>query len=1515
MFPRPGKQSVYVFENFFVEEIAGFGSTIADEANELPWIAPNNISKDTSGIYASVQINTSVPAVDGLGAPDGNENIGGTLGVGGGGISGPSLTPSTPPEFALMGEVKTDISGFIFTPDAPWETPAYAGQTFSQITGAGAVQASGAISDGPTGWALALNLFKLIGSSAPAIIQSRTITSGTFAPTTYMGNFTNPVQAGNSIMVVLECNRTGGGGPTVGPVGDGVNEYILLSNAGADDGMGHVCQYNSFLAQNIQAGSPTVVILINNGIFNLSGSLYMLEIQGGQQAIPSLSLSEQLQAINFPFNINPTVGVLGFQVEVSGHQTSADPTAKLTLQLLNPTLDSPAFTFQLPSMDGTVTLGTPATNWGLSLTPDLLNNPNFGVKIQAQSLSGVACTFDIYSVKIKAFITPQPAPDFNYLKTFERTAGEVANLALDSNGILWEEDPVNNPGVLTEAESGILPDSFAQSATVDDREFIAFSNLLNGTDLPQTFDGTTFSRLSQVGPGAAPTCTSSTTGSAIETITQNPAVPLLTGPHDWIQISDSPADIGAFGTPATPGNVMRLVFRSATTVPSYITAGSNIVIEGFPALNGFRVDNDPTGVAAPAFYTVTAVGQAIPGQLSYDAITFIVPFTTFYNQPTTPGCTFQSTTATMTTAVQVPNLEVGDQFTPTGTGGGPPAGYDSTWTVLTTPNASQMEITSTALIGNTATYGFVLQTGVNPVPGQAVTVTLTLNGNGIFNVTNGIITSVTAGSFSITLNSPDIPSAPETGAGIVLGTIFTFDAFTIVGDKSGGTVVTTGVIGQGIRKCCYSYLTDNGYITQPSPVTTFNVTLGASTIAVANLSTGPSNVVARIVFFTAGNGSNFYFIAVDVPIINAQGVTVNNTATKVNDNTTTNAIFSFSDGVLLGTAETGGSVDVQGNNIFETPELGSCVGLIPYAGRVFAIGEQNKVDNFLNWSFDGGIGVIQSTAAAGGGPGINQLYPDGWLLDTAFGNGVSVVSSPVFGNALQISNTTGSTQATYGMITQGAFQDQNLVPIIQASTTYSVRLAASVPTGVPAGGNLVVDLFSPKLNRSVGTFTTPLNGMLTAIRLFAGTMLTTVLAPVPNDLLLRVYVTAIPTGTTVLVDRVEVFPTEEPNLSTQIIGSYQLNFEAFDRVTGVVDCSTLNQQPVKGAFVLFDTLYIVKSGSILSIQDVKGAEPSQWGTPRTVSASIGTTSIYGVTSGVDADNQGEEWAIVAGRQGAFLFTGGEPIRITEEIQALWNNINWTYGHTLWVKNDIINRRIMFGVPLKMPAKDAFGHYPAWLPPNMVLSSNPTTPNVVLGMSYKQLTTAGEVADRIEVHSSSYTGKLLAIDISRKWSIWTIQAPCAAFLTQGDATAPLFVGNSQDTGKVYELVSGLLNDDGAAFEQRYCTYGFLSTDQEQQLQVGSVRKNFRLLRALMDGIGPVRFNVYLDKLWSDYSVTLSPDIVFPLTTSGDVEIPVEQEGERCFVELVSEEVDAGFNLSKLSLGVKQSTWAPVRGRNS
>jgi hypothetical protein len=1488
---RPGKQSQYYFSGTFIEKLTTFAQSVAGvhAPNEQPWTTPTNAELNTPGAYASATLNQlATGIVDAFDQEVGSSGITVNLAL--------SLTPPAlswvmidatfTGAFPLIGSMPLP-SGFSLFPTGSLSNTFVTGQgVFPAHVPINTVSTQ-TFSDGNADKGVASGVLISCGTdgSTPVVTQI----AGTVGTNSVVGNAA--VQAGAALIAIIHSQMFSTVGQTVTSFTD-TNGNIYTLAAGL---------HSTF---NGIYGSMNWVYICSSAVANTAGHNVTYSYSPAATAqsrfqvfqvthlVPltsSPSYSEVLGTLNYQFSIPATQNVAGFQVEVFGNQSTQSGAT-----ILSVTAGTTTNTGQLPLSDGAaLTLGDPTTNWGLTLSPAVVNNPNFGVSIVASAADGTIVTFSIYAVKIKIWLSPNPPPSFNYLKTFSETGGEVLTLALGSDGTIYQEDVNNLPGALTAVYSAIQPDSFAQSATVDDREFIAVSNLQNGTDIPYTYTPPNFDRLSQVGPGAPPSASTTASSETVVSITQFPAVT-----HD-LETSGFRAVLWSAG-PSTmsPGSTItifysRVGFGLAVADP-HIVIGQGIKITGLPFLNGHA--NEPIN----GTYTVVSVGSGIPpnGNFSNQHWYFTVtaPSTQSGIQFTAgsgiAGTAYQVTLATMTTSAQIPNLEVGNQFQLAGTGGAPPAGYDGPWTVIDTPNAAQMQITSTVLLNNVATYGFNLITGANPVVGEFVTVTSTLNGNGVFNVANAVITSTSPGSFSISVTHANVTSAAETGAGIIFGTIFTFDPMQIIGNIFGGTIVTIGVIAAGVRKVCYSFLTRNGFLTQPSPILTFDVIAGASGIVIGDLLPGPSNVIARVVHLTAANGGNFYNIPVPVTV-NDNGTNVINSSTWINDNFTTNVVLSFSDGVLLAADQ----IDIEGNNLFECGELGSCVALVPYAQRLFAIGEQNKITNLLNYSFDGGI--IAATQ-----------YPAGWVVDPTSGAGGSVTASPIFGNAYLIKNLSGITQTTYGMITQAVFQDEFLVPIIVPSTTYSVRVTASCPTGA-ASGNLVADLYSPKLGIALGTFTVLLNSMQTSMQIFTGTLLTTVLAPVPDDLEIRLYTTNLPNGVQVLIDRIEPFPTELPNLNGQIIGSYQNNFEAFDRLSGVILATQQNQQPVVSAFAQFGTLYMVKTGSMVAVNDNNTTEPANWTTPRVISQSVGSVGVYAVTAGIDVANAGEEWALIGGIPGLFLFQGSQPVKLSEEIQSVWNQINWAYGYTMWVVNDIKNRRILVGAPLK--ALNSLGQRPFWLPAGLLTDNNPTTPNMVIELNYKQLNTASALMDSVQIHRS-YSGKLIASDIVRKWSLWTIKSPCAALIQRPDTTSATFLGNSDHNGKIFALVDGLLEDDGAAVRQLYATAGFVPSETGQGMQIGMTRFIYNYMTLIIGGAGELIITVYPNSLDSPYAHALLPNLTLPLETNGDIEVPVDEAGSRLFVIFETNAVGAGFELSRLVMAMCQDAFSPIRGRN-
>jgi hypothetical protein len=1099
-----------------------------------------------------------------------------------------------------------------------------------------------------------------------------------------------------------------------------------------------------------------------------------------------------------------------------------------------------------------------------------------------------------------ASLSPAPITpsNFNWVKTYEQDDGEIDTLALDNSGVLWQEDVVNSPGIFSPIFSAIEPGSTASSVTFDDVEYIALSNGVNATDIPRQWNGQWLDRVSQVGPGAPPQISASSAGSAITNIVQNPpvSIPISTGGTSGsiLLFSNAPIPVGVQNLPHTAGNVMSWYFPKAYVLPAYIQVGSNIVVTGVQTTtNGFNPNSGAMNgaVANPPYYTITSM-PGLPSATDNDyyiGFTVIVPFSDYYSGRFISGSEFQATIATLTAAVQVPFLEVGNQFTVEGNS---QDGYNETWTVATTPNASQLSITNSSRTGGIASYNFILISGTTPVAGQFVTMVGLLNGNGAFDVVNAVINTVIGSVITILFPGADIAGASEDGNGIISGTIFTFDTAgvavpPIIGTGLGGTIATSGVLGVGIRKCVCIFKTRNGALTAPSPFIQFNITVADNAMVISQIPIGPPNVIARILAFTGAGGANYFWIPEPVTVT-SNGQQITYSSTIVNDNTSSQVTLSFPDAVLL----SADAIDIEGNNLFNQIELGACTGFVSYADRLIAWGEQNKIQNLLNLSFDGGIGVntaAQPNFALGAAPVTS--FPLGWTIDPTYGGGGSLQLSPIFGNCYQIDNHSGSTQATLGDIFQPAFQDEYQVPIVQSGTAYSCRVTAScTPT---ASGNLVVQFFSPQLNQVFGTFSIPLANMTTSMKVFTGTLLTTPFGAVPNDLILDVYAENILDGTTIQIDRIEPFPTRQPVFSTQFRASYTNNPEAFDLITGAFGPSQ-NQQPVRGALVLFDTLYMLKGKSWYSTSDNGVTEPDHW-TWREVSNKVGT-------SGIHSFDYGEGWALSADRSGINFFNGGEPIKISQENQPVWEMINWDAGQQIWLKNDVTNKRIFCGVPISTPNQYM---------PEFPLNENPTSPNVILMVNYRELNTGMALADTGPIRSS-FQGRLLAPEPARKTSFWNVKSPYADFVDRGDNNAPLFICSGYEDSKIFKLNPTQLFDDGEkAINSYYITSGLMKPDDAQAKQLPITRMLISYLRSLVTGYGNVNIWIYPNTPFNPLPQVLQP-IALDAITTGDLESMPNQTGERFFVRYGTNAAGAAFRLSKVVARLAADPWASVRG---
>ncbi len=689
-------------------------------------------------------------------------------------------------------------------------------------------------------------------------------------------------------------------------------------------------------------------------------------------------------------------------------------------------------------------------------------------------------------------------------------------------------------------------------------------------------------------------------------------------------------------------------------------------------------------------------------------------------------------------------------------------------------------------------------------------------------------------------------------------THFTFTAVSGgLAASGGGTAAAAGSVSAGVHQVCVIFQTRQGYLTKPGPATNWTAS-GGKRAVVTNIPTGPSNVVGRILCFTGAGGASFFYTG--------SGTTIFSGNMVIGDNTTTSVVVDFSDAVLLA----GTNVD----NLFKLIELGDCAGVLDYAQRLFWWGERNKINNWLNLGFDGGFT----------GPSFPH-YPLGWTPDAVFApGGTDEESFVVWGAAYSIVGN--GTAPTRGLMTQSAVKDSLGAPLIQANTDYTVR-ARCARNATLSQGTLHIQLFSS----SGGINTTGLQ--LTAAQLTTGyveyaAQLTAPLASIPSDLVLRIYADGTPNQNgQFYIDCIEIFPTTQPVNASLVRASRVEDPESYDGIGGLLSVAENNGQAIRAAFKLRERLYFVKEHSLYVTQDDGTNEPSLWAIAE-VSRKVGTPSVRGV--GI-----GEDWVVIAHRTGLYIFSGGEPIKISQEIQPTWNQINWQYAHTLWVTVDTKERRIFVGAPL----------------------GSATSPSTILMLDYRDLDNADLIASRPPINIT-YSGRKTATDKTRKWSPWTIAANACALIERSDGTSVVAlgggvpgVGGGGATGRVYQLSDAQLSDNCSAIRSYYTTHYFPERAVEQALSLGAHRKLFSYLTMFVEGAG----NLSLTSFTGSPSAPQSQQPL-PLSSPSlkDLELPINVLGERVAFQVSTNQPGAWFRLQKFTPSVRVDPWAPVRGMN-
>lgn len=1210
-----------------------------------------------------------------------------------------------------------------------------------------------------------------------------------------------------------------------------------------------------------------------NGVLDASGA-----------SLPNPQVANSLVVTGFGFTLPPNASITKILVNVTA-SSAAPATLGAQLQALGVLRAVAGYSLG----PGSVDLNLGGIDYAFGITPAMVNAVDFGILFFVNPDAFPLSNVTLSEMTVTVFYVAAPS-NFDYLKTFVSSNGTIRNLFLDSAGSLFLEDIANAPGELSPLLSGLPANGYARSITAFDREYVAFSNLRTGNSLPLQYTGDWFDRITQVGPGAPPVFTPNSVSAqtyGIVDITQ-PA-PQSRGFSYFLRSSGPGSN--------TPGTNITLYYSDSTVSgpDADLVAAFN---SGQPvyAYVSFTGTPQPYG---PLTVLITSVGLgAPPGQpRQFYYFTFADPTQvnayTLYAGSGHAGYTanYQRSVATVHMAVPVPGISAGSSIAITGNSTAP---WNATWPVTQALNSGSMVVTQSSLTAGVATFSYAVSSGANPTAGQLVTIANTLNANGILNGANLTIDSVSGtstGTFTVSGYSAatDYTATPESGSAVTAGTLFTIEpgiqtlgsaTSPIYGPGTGGQITIQGngggqTIGSGIRRGVVFFITRNDAWTFPSTPIEFTCPEGTTDIAVALIPLGPPNVIARGIAITeAGQngipGANFYTLENPVTY-QVNGMTYQSDSFIIHDNVTSAISLKFRDIDLLSSTK----IDVQGNDLFNQIEIGNPAWITQYAQRTFYGLTQSKVQNFTNLSFDGGY-------LAGA-----QKQPLGWTV--VANTGGQLITSAAFGNSYLITGT----NFIDGLIAQSAYRDFYGVPIIRPNVLYSVRVSARTPTSSTAG-LLTIELIGSSGIR-YGFSDILLSQMSSVFGQYEGVMLSQTLDTVPEDLLLRVFASGLDVGSQVEVDLIEVFPTRQPVNETRILVSYPDNAEGVDGISGALETNSENTQVCYGAVVMQDLLYLLKERSMYYTQDSSGDEPDGWG--------IHEVSNKAGACGINAYDTGEEWIVMANRNGVYVFTGSQPGKVSQELQPIWDAINWEAGISIWLRNDIQERKFYVGVPLPTPNK--------WLP-DAPTNAAPSYPNVILLCDYQAADTGGELAGAQPVYATAF-GNLDSSDMRRKWSIWQIPCPYADFLTQADGVnQPLRLGNGIQSSKVYALDA--TNDDGAEIPWRYVTYGFGNdTDEGKYPVLGSGRKRWSYFRALMEGAGTAIVNFRQDTI--DKAVSVRNTFTRTLGSSGDLrESSANAVGNRVYVEFESGGIDSAIDLSQLIMTGKKDTFNEITGKS-
>lgn len=477
------------------------------------------------------------------------------------------------------------------------------------------------------------------------------------------------------------------------------------------------------------------------------------------------------------------------------------------------------------------------------------------------------------------------------------------------------------------------------------------------------------------------------------------------------------------------------------------------------------------------------------------------------------------------------------------------------------------------------------------------------------------------------------------------------------------------------------------------------------------------------------------------------------------------------------------------------------------------------------------------------------------------------------------------------MISQPAYQDIWGAPILLPSQPYLMRFRAQLVSGT-ANGNLVFGLYSPSQGL-LASATQAVSGISSsALTWYDVNFTETTPISIPSDAVLYATLTGNNTAQTLAISDLLLVNADQPILQNQVRFSYVDNEFGYDNENGFTLGFSTSQSLVSG-FVMRNYLYFNGENDLFVAQATNNL-PSEW------PASLSANDCGGSGPNAVASLQDLAWWV--GRQGVQVFNGTEPKKISQEVQPDFDVTNWNAIVTTAVAHDAIQRVLYISYP----------------------TGDNASPSVIHTMNHRMTDQVVNIMD--PVHISSYTGKMIATDLARKWvQIRRSMNSLANCWVNNSGTVErvmTFGGGTGDYGQVYQQdfvnypptnpSATEWNSSDADYGQissYYTTYFFFAHDIEQNALLALYRKLFAYMSFHIIGTGHVTPTPYVDSLATPWPTL--PEWTLSLTDPGfDYETPLNVTGNRMAIQYASS--DGAFQLTHMIVSARRDLVFPVRG---